>query len=250
MDIENTKEQPLINHLIELRSRILRAGGCVIAVFILLLPFTNQIYVFIATPLMEKLPAGSSMIATEVASPFIAPFKLGLFAAIFISMPYILHQIWKFISPGLYKNEKKITFPILVSSITLFYVGTSFAYFLVFPLLFSFLSTIGPEGVKMMTDINSYLNFVLKLFFAFGLSFEIPVATFLLVCGNFVSVKNLANKRAYVIVAAFLLGMLLTPPDPLSQIFLAMPIWVLFEVGLILSSYWEKKQHKKTIHEQ
>ena len=243
-DAENDQEQPLIAHLIELRSRILKAGIFVLVIFLLLLPFANRIYHFIATPLIAKLPAGSSMIATEVASPFFAPFKLSLFLAIFISIPYILYQTWAFVSPGLYSNEKKLAFPLLASSIILFYTGVIFAYYIVFPLLFAFFASTAPEGIQIMTDINHYLDFILKLFFAFGVSFEIPVATFLLISGDFISIEKLAANRPYVIVFAFVVGMLLTPPDVISQILLAVPIWLLFEGGLILGRYWLKQNEK------
>lgn len=243
-DAENDQEQPLIAHLIELRSRILKAGIFVLVIFLLLLPFANRIYHFIATPLIAKLPAGSSMIATEVASPFFAPFKLSLFLAIFISIPYILYQTWAFVSPGLYSNEKKLAFPLLASSIILFYTGVIFAYYVVFPLLFAFFASTAPEGIQIMTDINHYLDFILKLFFAFGVSFEIPVATFLLISGDFISIEKLAANRPYVIVFAFVVGMLLTPPDVISQILLAVPIWLLFEGGLILGRYWLKQNEK------
>ena len=248
-DAENDQEQPLISHLIELRSRLLKAGGFVVVIFLLLLPFANRIYHFIATPLMARLPTGSSMIATEVASPFFAPFKLSLFCAVFISIPYILYQAWAFIAPGLYMNEKKIALPLLASSIFLFYAGTVFAYYVVFPLLFAFFSATAPEGIQIMTDINHYLDFILKLFFAFGVSFEIPVATFLLVSGNFISIEKLVANRPYVILCAFIVGMLLTPPDVISQILLAVPMWLLFEGGLILSRYWLKQQGKKDAQE-
>ena len=183
------------------------------------------------------------MIATEVASPFFAPFKLTLFCAIFITIPYILYQAWSFISPGLYANEKKFTVPLLISSSLLFYIGVAFAYYIVFPVLFSFLTATAPEGVQIMTDINHYLNFIIKLFFAFGVSFEIPVATFLLTRTGFVSVDKLAANRPYIIVLAFFIGMLLTPPDVISQILLAVPIWLLFESGLIVSRYYEDKKN-------
>lgn len=181
------------------------------------------------------------MIATEVASPFFAPFKLTLFCAIFITIPYILYQAWSFISPGLYTNEKKFTVPLLISSSLLFYIGVAFAYYVVFPVLFSFLTATAPEGVQIMTDINHYLNFIIKLFFAFGVSFEIPVATFLLTRTGFVTVEKLAANRPYIIVLAFFIGMLLTPPDVISQVLLAVPIWLLFESGLIISRYYENK---------
>ena len=232
-------EQPLISHLCELRTAALRSIICVFVVALILLPFTNQIYSFIAIPLIEKLPEGGNMIATEVASPFFTPFKLTLFCAIFLSFPFILYQAWSFIAPGLYKKEKELILPLLVSSSLLFYLGVLFAYFIVFPILFSFLTATAPDGIKIMTDINHYLNFILKLFFAFGISFEIPIATILLIKTGFVSVKKLSSNRPYVIFFAFFIGMLLTPPDVISQILLAIPIWLLFEIGLIFSKFFK-----------
>ncbi len=237
---ETDTGQPLIAHLIELRVCVLRAVICVFVVLLILLPFSNQIYSFIATPLIARLPEGSSMIATEVASPFFAPFKLTLFCAIFLTIPYILYQAWSFIAPGLYNNEKRLAIPLLISSSLLFYFGVAFAYYAVFPLLFAFLTTTAPVGIQIMTDINHYLDFIIKLFFAFGISFEIPVATFLLVRGGIISADKLAQNRPYIILLAFLFGMLLTPPDVISQVLLAVPIWLLFESGLILSRRYGK----------
>ncbi len=237
-DASTDSGQSLISHLIELRSCILRAVICIFVVLLLLLPFANQIYGFIATPLIAKLPEGSSMIATEVVSPFFAPFKLTLFCAVFFTVPYTLYQIWSFITPGLYSNEKKLVVPLLVSSTMLFYTGILFAYYIVFPVLFSFLTKTAPEGIQIMTDINHYLNFILKLFFAFGASFEIPIATFLLIRSGFVSVEKLAANRPYIILSAFFVGMLLTPPDVISQVLLAVPMWLLFESGLILGKLY------------
>ncbi len=237
--MKSRTEQPFISHLLELRTSALKIIMCVVIVTLLLIPFANQIYSFIASPLITKLPEGGSMIATEVASPFFAPFKLTLFCAVFFSIPYILYQTWSFIAPGLYKNEKKLVLPLMLSSSLLFYLGVLFAHFLVFPILFSFLTATAPEGIKIMTDINHYLNFILKLFFAFGVSFEIPVATILLVKSNIVSVEKLASNRPYVIFFSFFIGMLLTPPDVISQVLLAIPIWLLFEAGLIFSRYFK-----------
>ena len=232
-------EQPLIKHLFELRTTALRCIISIIIITIILLPFANQIYSFIATPLIAKLPEGSSMIATEVASPFFAPFKLTLFCGIFFSIPYILYQTWSFIAPGLYINEKKLILPLLVSSSLLFYLGIFFAYYAVFPILFAFLTTTAPSNITVMTDINHYLDFILKLFFAFGISFEIPIATILLIKSNFITIEKLSSNRPYIILFAFFVGMLLTPPDVISQILLAIPIWVLFEIGLILGKYFK-----------
>ena len=232
-------EQPLIKHLFELRTTALRCIISIILITIILLPFANQIYSFIATPLIAKLPEGSSMIATEVASPFFAPFKLTLFCGIFLSIPYILYQTWSFIAPGLYINERKLILPLLISSSLLFYLGIFFAYYAVFPILFAFLATTAPSNITIMTDINHYLDFILKLFFAFGISFEIPIATILLIKSNFITIEKLSSNRPYIILFAFFVGMLLTPPDVISQILLAIPIWVLFEIGLILGKYFK-----------
>ena len=232
-------EQPLIKHLFELRTTALRCIISIILITIILLPFANQIYSFIATPLIAKLPEGSSMIATEVASPFFAPFKLTLFCGIFFSIPYILYQTWSFIAPGLYINERKLILPLLVSSSLLFYLGIFFAYYVVFPILFAFLTTTAPSNITVMTDINHYLDFILKLFFAFGISFEIPIATILLIKSNFITIEKLSSNRPYIILLAFFVGMLLTPPDVISQILLAIPIWVLFEIGLVLGKYFK-----------
>ena len=232
-------EQPLIKHLFELRTTALRCIISIILITIILLPFANQIYSFIATPLIAKLPEGSSMIATEVASPFFAPFKLTLFCGIFFSIPYILYQTWSFIAPGLYINERKLILPLLISSSLLFYCGIFFAYYVVFPILFAFLTTTAPSNITIMTDINHYLDFILKLFFAFGISFEIPIATILLIKSNFITIEKLSSNRPYIILFAFFVGMLLTPPDVISQILLAIPIWVLFEIGLVLGKYFK-----------
>ena len=233
---EQEKAQPLVSHLIELRTRLLKSLCAILLVFLSLFYFANDIYSLIAAPLIEQLSDGSTMIATEVASPFMAPFKLTLFAAVFIAMPYLLTQLWGFIAPGLYKQEQRLAQPLLISSILLFYMGTAFAYFVVFPLIFGFFNAVTPEGVAVMTDISRYLDFVLKLFFAFGLAFEVPVATVLLIWSGFASVEKLKKNRPYVIVSAFVLGMLLTPPDVISQILLALPIWLLFEAGLFFSN--------------
>ncbi|MEM6998472.1 MAG: twin-arginine translocase subunit TatC [Pseudomonadota bacterium] len=245
-DASTDSGQSLISHLIELRSCILRSVICILIIMVALLPFANEIYGFIATPLIAKLPIGSSMIATEVISPFFAPFKLTIFCAIFISVPYILFQAWSFITPGLYANEKKLILPLLISSTLLFYSGILFAYYIVFPVLFAFLTNTAPEGIQIMTDINHYLNFIIKLFFAFGVSFEIPIATFLLIRSGFISPEKLSNNRPYVILVAFFIGMLLTPPDVISQILLAVPIWLLFESGLILGRIYKGKSEVDT----
>ncbi len=231
------EEQTLISHLIELRSRLLRGIMSILAVFLGLSFFANDIYHLVATPLLNQLPENSTMIATEVASPFLTPFKLTAFVALISCMPYLLYQTWAFIAPGLYENERRFALPLLISSIFLFYLGISFAFFVVFPLVFGFFTRVAPEGVAIMTDINHYLNFILMLFFAFGLAFEVPVATLLLVKAGITTTADLAAKRPYIIVGAFVFGMLLTPPDVISQTLLAIPMWCLFELGLIMCKY-------------
>lgn len=225
---------PLVQHLVELRNRLLYILAALLLVFIALLNFANDIYAYVATPLQKFLPDGASMIATEVASPFLTPFKLTFFVAFIISVPFILYQIWGFLAPGLYRHEKKLVAPLIISSVLLFYGGIAFAYFIVFPLVFGFFASMAPEGVTVMTDIGSYLDFVLKLFVAFGVAFEIPIATVLMIRSGIMSADSLANKRPYVIVSCFIMGMFLTPPDVVSQLLLAIPMWLLFEAGLFL----------------
>lgn len=238
-------EQPFLDHLIELRSRILRSILVVGILFIPIYYFANPLYEWIAAPLTAVLPQGSSMIATQVASPFITPFKLAVFAAIFLGVPFLLHQVWAFVSPGLYRHEKKFAVPLLLSSILLFYAGMAFVYYLVFPLVFAFFTTIAPEGVAIMTDINQYLDFVLKMFLAFGIAFEIPIATMLLVWSGIATPDGMAAKRPYIIVGCFIVGMLLTPPDVVSQLLLALPTWILFEVGIFMARYVEKRERRE-----
>jgi len=235
---DNTDQPlPLVAHLTELRDRLLRALLAVLVVFIGLFPFANEIYTFVSDPLRKLLPEGATMIATEVASPFLTPFKLTMVAAVFLAIPYVLYQAWSFIAPGMYKHEKRIAIPLLVSSILLFYLGAAFAYYLVFPLVFGFFTSVGPADIAMMTDINSYLDFVLTLFFAFGLAFEIPIAAVLLIWTGITTPEQLAEKRRYVIVGCFVIGMLLTPPDIFSQSLLAIPMWMLFEVGIFFGRF-------------
>jgi len=228
-------EQPFMAHLIELRDRLLRIVIVVFVIFLGLFSFANDIYHFLAAPLINQLPEGQQMIATGVVSPFLTPFKLALVASVFIAIPVILHQAWSFIAPGLYKHEKRLAFPLLFSSIILFYVGMAFAYFLVFPVVFGFMAATTPEGVTHAPDIATYLDFALKMFFAFGVAFEVPIATILLILAGVTTAEKLAEKRPYIIVGAFVLGMLLTPPDIISQVMLAFPMWLLFEAGLIFS---------------
>lgn len=231
------REMPLIEHLTELRTRLIRAMVAVLAVFGALFYFANDIYQFVSEPLRRFLPEGSTMIATEVASPFLAPFKLTLVVAALLAMPFVLFQAWAFVAPGMYRHEKRFAVPLLVSSILLFYGGVAFAYYLVCPMVFGFFTSISPEGVAVMTDINHYLDFVLTMFFAFGFAFEIPVATVLLVWAGITTPQALTEKRPYVIVGCFVVGMVLTPPDVFSQTMLAVPMWMLFEIGL-LASRW------------
>lgn len=239
---DSPREQTLIEHLLELRDRLLRIVVAVLLLFLGMLPFANDIYHAVAKPLMDVMPAGTSMIATGVASTFITPMKLTGWAALFLAMPYVLFQIWGFVAPGLYKHEKRFAVPVLVSSIALFYAGMAFAYFVVFPLVFTFFTSNAPEGVQAMTDIEAYLSFVLAMFLAFGVAFETPVVVALLVAMGMVSTKTLSESRPYVIVAAFVIGMFLTPPDVLSQFLMAIPMWVLFEVGLLIGKLIEKSR--------
>lgn len=232
---EALESSPLISHLLELRERIMKSLLAVCLIFLGLFYFSNDIYQLLALPLQEQLPQGSTMIATGIVSPFLAPFKLTLVVSFFLSMPIVLHQVWSFIAPGLYKHEKRLALPLLFLSVVLFYAGIAFAYFVVFPLVMGFLMNVGPGSVQVMPDINEYLSIALKLFFAFGLAFEIPVATIMLVWSGVISLEALKEKRAYVLIACFVVGMLLTPPDVVSQIMLAVPMYALFEAGILLS---------------
>ncbi|WP_020561656.1 twin-arginine translocase subunit TatC [Methylosarcina fibrata] len=238
---EEHAEQPFISHLIELRDRILRVVFCVLVVFLALAYYANDIYALLAGPLMKHMPANSTMIAIEVASPFFTPFKLALVVAVFISVPYILYQFWAFVAPGLYKQERRLILPLLIASTLLFYLGVAFSYFVVFPLIFGFLTAAAPPGVAVMTDITQYLDFVLTMFFAFGVCFEVPILTIVLVWAGLVTPRELAEKRPYVIVGAFIVGMVLTPPDAISQTLLAVPMWMLFELGLLSSRLFARK---------
>ena len=242
MSDPSLNDQPLIAHLIELRDRLIRILVVILIFFIGFIAFANDLYAYLAEPLQSLLPEGASMIATQVASPFLAPFKLALYLSVYCGAPMILYQLWGFIAPGLYSNEKKIAGPLLISSIFLFYAGMAFAYFAVFPLVFGFFTTIGPTGVTVMTDIDAYLSFVLKLFLAFGLAFEIPVATMLLIKAGIASPESLKEKRPYVFIGCFVVGMLVTPPDMISQTLLAVPMWLLFEAGLIGARFLGSKK--------
>ncbi|MBN8481345.1 MAG: twin-arginine translocase subunit TatC [Xanthomonadales bacterium] len=228
-------EQSFLSHLVELRSRLLRAVAAVLIVLVALIPFANRLYGWLAKPLIEHLPAGGAMIATDVASPFFAPLKLAFFAAVFIAMPFILHQAWAFVSPGLYRHERRLAVPLLVSSVLLFYLGCAFAYFLVLPAIFTFMTSVAPAGVAVMPDITRFLDFALILFLAFGLCFEVPVALVILVAIGIVTPAQLVKSRAYAIVGAFVIAAVLTPPDVISQLLLAVPMCLLYEVGIVFA---------------
>ncbi|MCG7536041.1 twin-arginine translocase subunit TatC [Pseudoalteromonas sp. OOF1S-7] len=230
-----------IGHLIELRNRLIKALLSILIIFVSLVYFANDIYAFVAAPLVESLPANSTMIATDVTAPFFAPFKLTLFVALFLAVPMILHQIWGFLAPGLYQHEKRMLMPILLSSILLFYAGIAFCYFVVMPIILGFFTAVGPDMMTLSPDISSYLGFILKLFFAFGVAFEIPVAIMLLCWSGVTTTESLAQKRPYIIVGVFVVAMFLTPPDVLSQTLLAVPMALLFEVGLLLARLYSKK---------
>ncbi len=236
-DAEQDQAQPLTAHLLELRNRLLRSILVVFFIFAGLFYFANDIYTLVATPLLDVLPEGSQMIATEVASPFLTPFKMTLVVAAFIGVPYILFEVWGFIAPGLFKSEKRLVVPLLFSSVVLFYCGVAFAYFVVFPLMFKFFSGIGPAGVAYTPDIAHFLSTVTKLFFAFGVAFEIPIATIILIYTGATTAESLSKKRPYVIVGCFVVAMFLTPPDPLSQLFMALPMWLLFELGIFFGRF-------------
>jgi sec-independent protein translocase protein TatC len=228
-------EQTFIEHLTELRSRLLRSVAAVLVVFVALVPFAGQLFKALALPLLSRLPAGGQLISIEVAGPFMTPIKLAFFVALLVVMPFLLYQAWAFVAPALYRKEKRLAVPLLVSSTVLFYVGCAFAYFLVMPVVFGFLAGVTPEGVSMMTDIGRYLNFVIMLFLAFGLSFEVPVAVVIIVATGWLSIDQLKRARPYVVVGAFVVGAIFTPPDVLSQVMLAVPICLLFELGLLAS---------------
>jgi sec-independent protein translocase protein TatC len=241
-DTPQSKEQTFIDHLIELRNRLVRVVLGIAVVLACLLPFSQNIYQLAAQPLQAMLPAGATMIATGVITPFLVPIKLVLLLSVVISLPYSLYQIWAFIAPGLYRHEKRLIAPLVFSSVLLFYCGMAFAYFLVFPLVFKYMVMTTPAGVAMMTDISQYLDFILAVFLAFGLAFETPVVTYLLVLTGMVTPDSLANKRRYIIVGAFVIGAILTPPDIISQTLLAVPMWLMFEIGLLLARMTLKKR--------
>lgn len=234
---ETLAEGTLISHLLELRTRLLRAVVAVAIVFVPLAFFSNELFTLVAHPLIERLPEGTSLIATSVVAPFMTPLKLALVTALFIAMPYVLYQIWAFVAPGLYRHEKRFALPLFASSVVLFYTGVAFAYFIVFPLMFAFLTTTTPEGVRMMTDMSSYLDFTLLLFFAFGVAFEVPVAVVLLAATGLVRIEALRKNRGYVLLGIFVVAAFLTPPDAISQSFMAAPMYILYELGILLASY-------------
>ena len=234
-DAETLEETSLISHLVELRNRLVRMSLTILVVFLCLVPFSQQIFTLVAQPLIDALPAGATMIATEVASPFLTPFKTTLWVALCLAMPVVLYQVWAFVAPGLYRTEKRFAIPLLLSSILLFYCGIAFAYLVVFPLMFAFFNAAAPQGVTVMTDINHYLDFVLVIFFAFGLAFEVPIATVILVWSGLTTPEKLGQNRAYVFLGAFVAGMLLTPPDIISQTLLAVPIYILYEAGIVMA---------------
>jgi len=237
---EELAEGTLLSHLIELRRRLIKIAAAVIVLFAALIPFAQKIFEVVSKPLVKVLP-GQQMIATAVASPLLTPFKLTFFVALFIAMPVILYQVWAFVAPGLYRKEKHFAFPLLASSILLFYAGVAFAYFVVFPLVFGFFTAITPTGVEMMTDIASYLDFITTIVLAFGIAFEVPIATVLVVWTGLTTPAKLGKARPYVFLMAFVVGMLLTPPDIISQTLLAVPVYLLFEVGIIMARVFAKK---------
>lgn len=247
MEENEEQEQPFISHLVELRNRLLKVVLSVLLVFLVMAPFANEIYSFLAEPLMKFLPENTSMVAIDVISPFLTPFKLVLVAAIFAAIPVILYQFWAFVAPGLYAHEKRMIAPLLFASTLLFALGMAFAYFVVFPIVFEFLTSAAPTGVTMMTDIAKYLDFVLTMFFAFGMAFEVPIVTIVLVWVGVFTPQQLADKRPYIIVGAFIVGMFLTPPDAISQTLLAVPIWLLFESGLLFSRLFVRNTGQKRI---
>ncbi len=240
------KEMTFVQHLVELRDILLRSVIAILVVFISLFPFANEVYSFIAAPIINVLPEGGNIIAIGVISPFLTPLKMALIMAVYIAMPYLLYQIWKFIAPALYKREKQMVMPLVISSTILFYAGLLFSFYVVFPVIFGFLSGIGPSTVDFTPDIQYYLDFVLKVSFAFGVAFEVPIATILLIMFGATTIENLKKNRPYVVIGAFILGMLLTPPDIISQTLIAIPMWLLFEAGLIFAPLFTRKAESET----
>ena len=246
MSSEEARPDSLLAHLIELRARLLRSSIALLLVFVALLPFANDLYAWLAQPLLAKLPPGSHLVAIEVASPFFTPIKLAFFAALMLAMPYLLYQAWAFVAPGLYRHEKRLAKPLLIATVLLFYAGCAFAYFLVLPMVFGFLNKVTPEGVTMTTDISRYLDFVLVLFLAFGASFEVPVAVVVLVLIGLVTPEQLREARGYVIVGIFIVAAIITPPDAVSQLMLAIPMMILYEIGLLAASMVARRPRTTT----
>ncbi|NOX26844.1 MAG: twin-arginine translocase subunit TatC [Gammaproteobacteria bacterium] len=243
-------ESPFMEHLKEVRDRLVKVVLTILVIFVCLFPFAGEIFNALAAPLLSVMPEGATMIAINPISPFLTPLKTILALAVCIGIPVLFYHAWAFISPGLYKHEKRLAFPLVLSSTLLFYTGMAFAYFIVFPLVFSFLQGVAPEGVSAMPDIDSFLGFVIKIFFAFGIAFEVPIATILVIKTGMTTVESLKEKRAYVFVGAFVIGMLLTPPDVISQTLLAIPMWLLFEAGLIFSRYFTAEKTEEELAEE
>lgn len=244
-----SSKEEFFSHLLELRNRLLKIVAGIFVVMLALVPFANDIYQFLATPLLQALPEGGQMIATEVTTPFFVPLKVVMLVAFIISSPYTLYQIWAFIAPGLYSNERHLVAPLVITSVLLFLCGIAFAYFLVFPVVFAFITSTAPEGVAVMTDIGKYLDFAIALFIAFSLAFETPVAVVLMVAAGMVSVAALKQARAYVIVGAFVVGAIITPPDIISQFMLAIPMWVLYEIGILVAAVIQQKKQQQYEHQ-
>lgn len=247
---EDEKELTLIDHLVELRDRIMKSLIAVVVLFLALFYFANDIYTYVAAPMIAALPEGSTMIAVDPTSPFFAPFKLTFYVSLMIAMPYILYQMWSFIAPGLYKNEKKLAIPLFISSVALFYSGIFFARYVLFGIVFHFFVSVAPEGIQVAPDISSFLSFALTIFLAFGLAFEIPIAVYLCIWAGLAEPETLSKKRPYVVVGCFVVAMLLTPPDPFTQSMLAIPMWALFEVGIIAGKMARKRQQEEEAEEE
>ena len=247
---EDEKELTLIDHLVELRDRILKSVSAVLVLFLALFYWANDIYIFVAGPLLAALPEGSSMIAIDPTSPFFAPFKLAFYVSFLLAAPYILYQMWSFIAPGLYKNEKTVAIPLFISSVVLFYGGIAFARYILFGIVFRFFISVSPEGVQVAPDISSFLSFALTIFLAFGVAFEIPIAVFLCIWAGLAEPDSLAEKRPYVVVGCFVVAMMLTPPDPFTQSMLALPMWALFEVGIFAGRLTRKRQEQREKEDQ
>jgi len=242
----SAKDMSLIQHLVELRNILLHSVIAILVIFIGLFPFANKVYAFIAAPIIDVLPTGSNIIAIGVISPFLTPLKMSLIIAVYLAMPYLLYQVWSFIAPALYKHEKRMIMPLVVSSTILFYAGLLFSFYVVFPVIFGFLSSIGPSVVDFTPDIQYYLDFVLKVSFAFGVAFEVPIATILIIMFKMTTIEKLKKNRPYVVIGAFVLGMLLTPPDIISQTLIAIPMWLLFEAGLIFAPMFQRQEAKES----